>query len=70
MSCSSVNSVERWDMLMNFFGQNDSVLCPVPKGISILLTLLRRELTTTVTKPENMSSLPVFKTRYCNIQGD
>lgn len=36
MSCSSVNSVERWGMLMNFFGQNDSALCPVPKGISVL----------------------------------
>ena len=31
-----MNSVERWGMLMNFFGQNDSALCPVPKGISVL----------------------------------
>lgn len=36
VSCSSVNSVERWGMLMNFFGQNDSALCHVPKGISVL----------------------------------
>lgn len=27
-----MNSVERWDMLMNFCGLNDSALCHVPKG--------------------------------------
>lgn len=42
MNCSSVNSVEKWDILMNFYGQNDSVLCHVPKGMLVFLDLFRR----------------------------
>lgn len=35
VSYSSVNSVEKWDILMNFYDQNDSVLCHVPKGTTL-----------------------------------
>lgn len=67
MSCLSVNSAGRWDMLMNFFGQNDSALCHVPKGISILLSL-KHKPTTTITKSKNLQGLPSVKTRYYNIE--
>lgn len=30
-----MNSVEKWDILMNFYGPNDSVLCHVPKGTTL-----------------------------------
>lgn len=59
-----MNSVERWGMLMNFCGQNDSALCRVPKGISVLLNFLEHKPTTAITKPKNLQSLPLVKTRY------
>lgn len=36
-----MSSVEKWDILMNFYGQNGSVLCHVPKGMLVFLDLLR-----------------------------
>lgn len=55
MSCSSVNSVGKWDMLMNFCGQNGSALCHVPKGISLLLNFLNVKPITNCNKTKKLS---------------